>query len=394
MRCVDLLAKLQVLLVAVSLTAGMAILGAVKAGEAMQSGTYATAQVLETTVLFQDLKKASNDTQADVKQVYPMEGTTGIRFTDADWVLSHDGTAAMRVPSPMTNHPGSLTVSGSWGEHAGDFSIHLTGRGPRDLRITLDGLFEAQGGAVVFDGMWTASLRGIHQVERVRLRLVPTTNEAGWAAAALQAERTALAQRHEAIGNDRALSEPTAWIGGVPVPTGFDLTLDVILDGVTLPPMTGQLLLSAVQGTGEPRVAVTLTTTGAGVPGWSGWVSELAEPSVTVTAANGVLTIGIVPTSGFRNLFWYARNPEDPKGAAEVLAETGTITLKVTRDAVEGSIEANGTVMASTQPKSAFQAVIHGTRSAKSSHRSRRWHGGEANVRRRLDRCAPRRAYA
>ena len=339
-----------------------------------QVGAYATAQVLETAVLFQDLPEASDPVKkaarADVTQVYPMENPGGVRFIDATWALGPAGTAAMRVPYTVAGRPGLLTVSGSWGKRADTTSVHLAGQGPRGLLISLDGLLEPQGGRILLDGIWTASLREVHQVERVKLQLAPTANEAGWAAAVLQAERAGPPPSLEGSGNERAFSEPTAWIGGVPLGTAFDVTLDIVLDGTTLPPMAAKLLINPAADAGASRIDVTLATEGATVPGWSGWTTtgadhNAAEPGVSVSATRGVLTVAIAPSPMLRTTSWYVRDPEHLQELAQALVETGTITLKVTQESVEGSIQANGTVTAGSHPKSVFQAAVHGTRVAK-----------------------------
>ncbi len=377
MKNLHLLMKVQAMLLTWLVAIGIYVPADGWADEMLQPGSYATVQVLETRVLFQDLPEPSDAAKEaarmDVIQVYPMDEPGGVRFIDAAWVISPAGTAAMRVPYPAADHPGLLTVSGSWGKLADATSIHLAGQGPRGLLISLDGLLEPQQGRVVLDALWTVSVRDVHHVERIRLQLGPAAIEGGWAAAILPRENASPRRSPGESGDERLLSEPTAWIGGVPLGTAFDVTLDIALDESKLPLMAARLLLNPVRHADAQPIDLTLTTEGAIVPGWSAWTSILpvgagqnaAAPGVSVTAANGVLTMAIAPSPKIRSLSWYVRDPEHPEQMAMALVETGTITLRVTKDAVEGSIQANGTVVSGSHPKSAFRAAIHGTRVAK-----------------------------
>ena len=142
---------------------------------------------------------------------------------------------------------------------------------------------------------------------------------------------------------ERALSEPSESIGGVPLPMDFDADITVTLDSLELPPMKGQLLLRRAEGVPEPTIYLLLVTEGAVVPGWSWWNTAIdgdmqpaetrtpgaqaasragpispnipmsltrviTEQSAKVTAENGRIHVVISPSGTLRHMVWKATN--------------------------------------------------------------------------------------
>jgi CHAT domain-containing protein len=379
------------------------------AGPGIQSATalegvaeinqYATAVVEEDRVLHQALPDASPEALKDISALYPIGTATAALFTQAHWILSGDGTTVLMLPLSSKAGLEALSPTGTWGQRDGALRLHMAGAGPRGLAVTLDGLLEPNGSDFRLDGIYTVMVRGARHAERLVLRLTPTTVPlpADQVNVALDRARQRRVQEAPSQDLDRLLSEPAEQVGGVPVPTSFDVTLKGGVDGVAFGPLTGELLLRRAEGSSGPTVSLLLTTDGPVIPGWSVWVTnhdlppaselepqhesesehplpplpelpaspQVPEPGVTVTAEGGRIRAVITPAPPFRNVSWSTRNPDHPEGTAPVLAETGVIELRVTGDQISGTIKAEGRVLTGGRPASAFSAEVAGQRKAR-----------------------------
>jgi hypothetical protein len=284
--------------------------------------------------------------------------------------VASDGIATVQLELPRTEGPKeAVTLNGTWETRNGVTQLHMAGTGLYGLKIAMNGLLHPSDDGLRMAGVFTATVRGAHHVERVVLHLAqvsnPTPNE--WAVASIEGFRQSRALEQSLRREDRPLSEPTEWIGGVPVPTNYDAKLKVKLDGAELAPMAGQLLLSRVEGSAGPTIGLTIATEGPVVRGWSGWVTnpesgKNPQPGVAVTASNGRIRIEISTATPFQQISWWTREPGRPDEVVPVLADEGTIDIQVNGDNFTGTINAKGRVQQGKRPVSTFSATLSGKR--------------------------------
>ncbi len=378
-------------------------------GGAQMIDQYATAAVVEDRILHQALPDAPPETLADIRAVHPVGTPTTAPLLQARWILGEDDTAAVLLPVPRTAGTEALLLTGSWQRRDGVRRLHAVAHeGQRGLTASLDGLLEASGDGFVLKGVYTAVVRGARHVEWLALRLTPAAAPlpAGQVDPILDLVRQLQAlEKERPHPPERLLSEPDEWIGGVPVPTNFDVSLSGEVDGVKFGPLPGRLLLHRADGTGEPALDLTLVTDGPVVPGWSFWVTSrspapapgaatpstsgsdprlgpkpaglppywsppslpqaTAESGVAVSAQGGHIDVAITAAPTLRNLTWYTRATEQSGGTAPALTETGRIGLQVNGDTLSGTVKAEGkTLTGGTEAASTFSAEVKGRREA------------------------------
>ena len=339
----------------------------------MNTGTaYTTTDVEQSQVIYSHLPKASKLSldclYEDIRRVYPIDKPRFISFNYATWIVASDGIATVQLELPRTEGPREVvTLNGTWETRNGVTQLHMAGTGLYGFKIAMDGLLHPNDDGLRMDGVFIATVRGAHHVERVALHLAqvsnPTPNE--WAVASIEGFRQGRAQ--ESLRREgHPLSEPTAWVGGVPVPTNYDAKLKVKLDGAELAPMAGHLSLTRVEGLTEPTIGLTISTDGPVVRGWNGWIigSELVkhpQSGVAVTASNGRILVDISTATSFNNN-WYILKSDHPNELVPVIADEGTIDIQVNGDNFTGTISSKGRVQEGKHPDSTFSATLSGKR--------------------------------
>ncbi len=352
--------------------------------------------------------KESSTITSDIKEViYPI-GTSGFQtgtasdflsFQQASWFLSEGGIAAVQLQL-RPKAPETITLAGSWVFHDKAIRLHIENIGLYGLKIAMDGILHPEKNGYFMTGLLTVSVRGVTQVESVKLNLSEVTNPTpndGFAPA-IQEFRQKIDFEQTLLKNRTILSEPSKSIGGVPLPMNFDVKIMATVDGIELAPMEGQLLLRRAEGLPEPTIHLLLATEGAVVPGWSAWNTAIDEgvqpidtitpdaqassqteqalsntsipstrvikqPGVEVTAEDGRIHVAISPAGTLREIVWNAKNnPEHPDETGMAYVEKGVIDLKIADEAFSGTIYAQGTVMGGKKTASTFVAKLSGER--------------------------------
>jgi hypothetical protein len=72
---------------------------------------------------------------------------------------------------------------------------------------------------------------------------------------------------------NRVLSEPSDYIGGVPVPEGYDIEIFGRVDGREFGPLNGTILVRRFNTPEGPRLNLVLATEGPTCNGWSAWTA-------------------------------------------------------------------------------------------------------------------------
>ncbi|OQW91977.1 MAG: hypothetical protein BWK78_03050 [Thiotrichaceae bacterium IS1] len=391
------------------LTLLFGILGAEASEKTMTNEIYETTSIAQSEIVLpksQDSnfnKASSDDIKAlveDIKLIYPIGEELSKHFKKAEWILTSDGIAVVQLELSKTNPPKILTLKGTWGSQNGITQLHVIGRETHGLKIAIDSVLQPSNSGFRMDGIFTASVRDARQVEKIVLNLGQNLNpsENKWGDSIIDEARKAKALKQSSIEEKQLLTEPTEWIGGVPVPTIFDVDIIVKLDGTQLKPMKGQLLLDKAEGLAELTVDVMLTTGGVVVPGWSAWVTEdtasskfdlsilskagklspsVGQTSQTVTALEsnkhkntdvkvttngGHIQVVITSPPPFGNIHWFTRTPEHPDEDAQVLVDDGVIDIQLDKEGkkVSGTINAKGKVLADNRPVSTFSAELSG----------------------------------
>ena len=253
----------------------------------MHVNMYETTVIEQPQVLYtqypKKTKKMLTKINADIKHAYPIGRPGFLSFQKASLVLTADNIAAIQLLLPRPEGPESLILVGTWGPHNDSVRLHMAGRGLYGLKVIVDGLLQPNNDGYRGTCLLTVTVRGASHLERVVLNLQPVSNlpAKDWFGPAIEGARQKAAMTRSIRKEYAPLSEPRDWIGGVPIPTGFDATIKVKLDGVELAPMKGQLLFGRVRGLDKPVLGLMLTTEGAVVPGWSGWVTFSNAPSPT-----------------------------------------------------------------------------------------------------------------
>lgn len=345
---------------------------------------------------------------SDIKEViYPI-GTPGFQtgtprdflvFQQASWFLSEDGIAVAQLQL-RPKAPETLTLIGTWVSRDKIIRLHIENTGLYGLKIAIDGICHTEENGYLMTGLLSVFIRGITQVENVKLKLSEVKNPtlADYFIPAIREFRQKIDFEKTLPQEQKILSEPSEYIGGVPIPMVFDAEIVPTLDGLELPPMKGQLLLSRVESLTDPTIRLILATEGSAIPGWSVWATAIDEhiqstdamaldvqdssqveqilpnvsiPSnrivqeqgVEVTAENGQIHVEISQAGTFRQLTWQVKNnPDDPDETGMAYADKGTIDLKIADEDFLGTINAQGTVMEGKKAASKFTAKLSGER--------------------------------
>jgi CHAT domain-containing protein len=162
------------------------------------------------------------------------------------------------------------------------------------------------------------------------------------------------------------LSEPDMFIGGIPVPMDFAVTVGGEIDGLAFGPLAGTLLLSQTEGNSGPAMQLLIAIDDDPDSfGWSFWnTHDLSGPSlspgISVMAKDKRLQVLITPAPPFRTMGWFTLDPEDPEVQAQVHVDTGEINLRIQDHKIYGTIEAQGQVLGRDRPVSTFYAYVQG----------------------------------
>jgi hypothetical protein len=325
-----------------------------------------TAHLTEERILFASNSGslAHDALSADILRIYPI-GQSSPALENAFWVFSPDGFVATRIELPHAQLPQAVFLVGEWGRHGDIEQAHLAGEGQHGLSMTLDGVLRPAQPGYMFDGILCVSVRGAHHIEHVVLDLSKPSSAPvdQRTAVAIETARYLKSAAPDTDGNSKLLSEPSEMVGGVPVPSEFDVVLKVKLDGVDAGAMKGKLLINKENSLKDSQLTLTLATSGEVVPGWSGWItapssdSETSEgnvqaPGVVVSARDGSLRVDISHASQMRNLSWWIRSPSNPDQTEFVTVDHGAIDVRIKDDTITGTIHAqgylSGNIMANT----------------------------------------------
>jgi len=353
-------------------------------------------------------RKESPTITDDIKEViYPI-GTPGFQtgtsrdflsFQQASWFLSQDGIAAVQLRL-RPKAPETLTLTGTWISRNKIIRLHIENIGLYSLKIAIDGILHPEKSGYLMTGLLTISVRGVTQIESVKLTLSEVANltpNDGFAPA-IQEFRQKIDFEKTLLKERAILSEPTESIGKIPLPMDFDAEITATVDGIELAPVQGQLLLRRAEGLPDPTIHLLIATEGAVVPGWSVWntannesvqyedtttpeantSSEAGkvlpnipipstrvskEPGVEVTAENGRIHVTINSTGTLRQMVWQAKNnPERPDETDMIYVDKGAIDLKIIDDGFSGTINAHGMVIGGNETVRTFVANLSGKR--------------------------------
>jgi CHAT domain-containing protein len=366
---------------------------------------YETASVEEDGVLHSSLPTTTPKALEDIQAVYPIGMPAKSVFAQAHWLIGKNGATVVLLPQPGTSGSQTLNLSGTSMRREGTVHVHAVAQGARGLAITLDGLLIASDDGYLLKCTYTAQIRGAQHVELLTLRLRTATNPLPmeFVDSTLASLRYAQALDEQSQALEPLLSEPETYIGGMPVPTDFEVTVSGKVDGLAFGPMAGTLLLRRAKRANRPTVDLTLATDDRPViPGWSFWVTgtdlspkpamsatsilstqpeqeseagssppaeleqqlsgPVSSPGISLMAEGGRLHVAITPAPPFRQVGWYSPDPDHPEDPALVNVDTGEIELRIDGDRISGTIEAEGHVLAGSRPVSSFSAGVEGYR--------------------------------
>lgn len=306
------------------------------------------------TEKYGDLSQEASSGFSDIAEViYPL-GTSGFQTgTSKDFFsleratccISNDSVMAMQLQMRPTA-PETIILTGRCVSHNPVDRVHIKGTGLYGLRIAIDGICHAEKNGYLLTGLLSVSIRGITQIENIKLRLceVIETILTDKLKSAIQEFRKDLNFSKTIPLSPKMLSEASEYINGIPVPTIFDATIIPSVDGSLLPQMQGQLMLNKLEGSHHPTIYITLSTNNATMkPGWSAWMTandhsshptsatafdehvlsqeevglpktfEPTSPSsleegVEITTEGQRIYVNINPVIKFRQLIWQAEN--------------------------------------------------------------------------------------
>lgn len=336
---------------------------------------YLTTHVEQRQVKYSDMaieqEKSLSSVNDDITYVYPV-GTPGfLTFDNAKWIVASDGIATVQLCLPRTLAPVEMiTLSGIWETIHGITRMHLTGTGLYGMRIAFDGVLLSDDKPLSINGIFTVTVRGARHVEQVTIRLdqLHDTVVDEWGTASINGFRKSR-ELQQSIGREyRLLSEPSEWIGGVPVPVNYDARLKVSIDRSAEVALDGTLLIRKEKGSGGQGLSIFVATEGPVINGWSGWdmiesvTGTKQDKGVTVKASGGHIHVDISKVASFRNMSWWTRNPARPDELLLVPADEATVDIQIDGDYFNGTINAKGRVQDGDRPVSTFYAVISGKR--------------------------------
>lgn len=336
---------------------------------------YTTTRVEQRHVEYSEMpigqEKSLSSVNEDIAYVYPVGKPGFLAFDNARWIVAADGIASVQLRLPRTWAPEETVIlNGTWETIHGVTRMHLTGNGLYGMKIAFDGVFLPDDKPLVINGIFTVAVRGAKHVEQVTLRLEQSRDPVvdQWEAANIDGFRKIRALPESMKQKYRLLSEPSEWIGGVPVPVNYDAKLKVSIDSSAEVALDGKLLISNEKGFGSQNLSILIATDGPVVNGWSGWemtediIGTKQDKGVTVKASDGHIHVDISRVSSFRNMNWYIQNPARPDELLHVTADEGTMDIQINGDDFIGTIDAKGRVQDGDRPVSTFHAVLSGNR--------------------------------
>ena len=322
------------------------------------------------------LRAREKEPERDVAALYPLGQLSTPVFTSAQWILDPDGGFAFIPETPQHWLIGGIQILGRYEPRGNTFEFHGSFHSSRDGTLTLDGFLHPVSDGFQIHALYSVSIRGVQQVEQVTQRLVPQPDGTipDEVAQRLHAIATATGGRPA-----RLVSEPSAVVQGIPVPSIYRITLSGRTEAGEFVPFSGKLLVYPSTPSADNPLSVTLALDGPVRNGWLMWQSEQSgfgttEPVVNsrVRLENGrieatVLREGLVT----RQLTWYTRHEKSPGAETNipVYAESGTLQLKIQHDRddrVVGTVSATGTSLGDTPQPSSYTADLTGEREGSS----------------------------
>ncbi len=318
---------------------------------------------------------------ADIKGViYPI-GASGLqanttepflRLQQASWFFRHDGTAAVQLRL-RPQSPEIVTLTGKLMPSGKATRLHVENTGLYGLRIALDGILKPSKSGFQMIGFLTIYIRGITQVESIKLSLKETEDHTlvdSLTSAIQQFEEKDQLEK-KILSEQKLLSEPSDSVGGVSLPMTFDVKIMATLDGNQLEPMNGQLLLQRAERIPEPTIDLSLVTSGPVIPGWSAWHTvrdkkiQTTQEDIKITAQNSRIDVSISPIGAPRQMQWFARSAQKNSDVYRIIyADKGSINLRMNGDVFSGSIMAHGFEMGANRTASTFRAELNGEKQA------------------------------
>jgi hypothetical protein len=217
------------------------------------------------------------------------------------------------------------------------------------------------------------SIRGFRQIEQVTQRLVfqPNATIPEDVVQRLRARTVPSGARLE-----RLLSESSAMIQGIPIPSIYRITLSGHTEAGAFDPFTGKLLVYPSQQDIENPLYLLLVLDGPGRNGYLTWSSEESDirtPGLVVSSRirleHGRIEASIRGEGSVIRLLsflrWITLEERRPgtKTDVPVFAENGTLTLTIQHDGhVVGTISATGTSLGDTPQPSSYKADLTGER--------------------------------
>ncbi|HWQ41466.1 MAG TPA: CHAT domain-containing protein [Desulfosporosinus sp.] len=286
-------------------------------------------------------------------------------------MLSSDNFAAVQFALLKDNLPQYFLLVGTRVTQNGFIQLHVTGTEEHGLKITIDGVLQPNKSGFYLDGIFTASIRGARHIEHIVLKLGKNTNspETKWPLLemGINGIRDRMTLNQSLSENEHLLSEPTEWIGGVPVPSRFDVKMMVKLDGNNRKKIDGTLLLDKIEGLTEPTVGIFLAPKGPFSSVWRISKSAItpgqhSRPSINMTTNSGHIRALITSSPPFGEISWVTQSPEHPNDDLQVLVEEGVIDIQLDKEGKKfsGTINAKGKVLADNRPVTTFSAELSG----------------------------------
>ncbi len=336
--------------------------------------TYETKAIERNNILYKYLPDSSETDKNiidDIKVIYPIGEPISKRFKEFELMLSSDSLAAVQFVLFKDNLPQVFLLAGTRINQNGFTQLHVTSIEGHGLKITIDGVLQPNSDGFCLDGILTVSVRGARHVEHVVLQLKKNSiaSEKRWPLLeiGINGFRDRMTRNHSMNEKERLLSEPAEWIGGVPVPSRFDVTMMVKIDGYNLKKLYGTLLFDKIEGLTEPKVGMFLAPKGPFSSVWNIGKSSITpdqytQPSINVTTNSGHIRAVITSPPPFGEISWVTQNPKHPDDDLQVLAEEGVIDIQVDKDGknVSGTINAKGKVLEGNRRITTFSAELSG----------------------------------
>lgn len=342
----------------------------------------------------------------EIEKIYPdFCRHSATAFEQAHWLLDADGYASV-VPASTGDTPPSLGIlTGRWQRAKGVVKLHVGVQGQYGLHLFLDAILIPDADGLLAKALLTAEVQGARHVETFNAQLAKIENpkRGTHLASLVEFGRQQQPATVELATDSAALSEPNAYIGGVPLDV-FVVTVVGHVDGhaFKLDPSLLRFMSPADPKATALDLQLISKDEGDFAPGWSWWktsrdvrrvegkppgsptgwkedaasaepqaitdtlerpsISKVPEPGVAVTAAHGRVYVAISPSPPPRNLYWAAPDPNHPDETVSVYAETGFLSLTIEDNRIEGTLKVNGRVADGSQQESRLEASVVGMR--------------------------------